>query len=214
MMGRGEEITAQGAARGRFGCRGVVVLRLGGDERHVQHDRRPVTARDGHREGVVAQRRGQPAPRRQADFQFGVGADESQEAFRQRPHGIRRHGAQRRRVAHSHQRKAACPRCLQTARHRPHAGHRTQSVIGVQQGERAALVHDANLRRRVDAAGLQAADGILQPRDAEGIEAGRLPQGALQADVGNRRGVFGRHAGTLIHLLVEGAQALRCDGCG
>ena len=76
----GEEIAAQGAAGRRF-RRGGAVLRLGGDKRHVQHDRRAVTTGDGHREGVVAKCRGQPAPGWQADLQFCVGADESQEAF-------------------------------------------------------------------------------------------------------------------------------------
>ena len=88
-----------------------------------------------------------------------------------------------------------------------------QAVVGVQQGERATFVDDSNLRCRVDTAGLQAADGVLQPRDAEGIESGGLAKGALQAGLGGGGGVRGRHLGALVHLLIEGAQARRGDVC-
>ena len=213
MTGRARNALPRGPRAGVFGCR-AAVLRLGGDERHVQHDRRAVTARDGHREGVVAQRRGQPAPRRQADFQLRVGGGEPQRACGQSPHGIRRHRAEGRRVAHPHQRKAAFPCRRQAACHGPHADDRTQAVVGVQQGEQAALVNDVNLRCRVDAAGLQAADGVLQPRDVEGVKAGGLAQGALQADVGDGFGILGRDAGALVHLPVEGVQVRCGNGCG
>ena len=60
-------------------------------------------------------------------------------------------------------------------------------------------------------------DSLVQCRNAnlaEGIEAGGLPQGALQAGVDDGFRVPGRHAGALVNLAVEGMQARRSNGCG
>ena len=65
------------------------------------------------------------------------------------------------------------------------------------------LTHDRELGRGVDTASLQTADSIAQTRHSERIEAGRLAQGAFQADRRGELGVGVWHASMLEDVHIE-----------